>query len=45
LTKKNVDVVWNLDCQHAFEALKRAFIDVPILVCPDFKKPFYLDGD
>jgi hypothetical protein len=45
LTKKDVAFVWNLDCQHAFEALKRALVDAPILVRPDFKKPFCLDVD
>jgi hypothetical protein len=37
--------VWNLDYQHAFEALKRALVDVLVLVRLDFKKPFCLDVD
>ncbi len=45
LTKRDVDFVWNLDCQQAFEALKRALIATPMLVCPNFKKPFCLDVD
>jgi hypothetical protein len=45
LTKKDVPFVWNQDCQRAFDALKRALVGAPILVCPDFKKPFYLDVD
>jgi hypothetical protein len=45
LTKKNVAFVWNLDCQQAFEALKKKLVDAPILVRPDFKKPFCLDVD
>jgi hypothetical protein len=45
LTKKDVAFVWNLDCQQAFEALKKALIAAPVLVHPDFKKPFCLDVD
>jgi len=39
----DVAFVWNLDCQQSFDALKRALVDAPIFVCPDFKKPFCLD--
>jgi hypothetical protein len=45
LTKKDVVFVWNLDCQQAYDALKRALVDAPILIRPDFKKPFCLDVD
>jgi len=45
LTKKNVAFVWNLDYQHAFDALKRALVDAPVFVRPNFKKPFCLDVD
>jgi hypothetical protein len=45
LTKKNVAFVWNLNYQQAFEALKRALINAPVLVRPNFKKPFCLDVD
>jgi len=45
LTKKDVPFVWNQDCQWAFDALKRALVEAPILVRPDFKKPFCLDVD
>jgi hypothetical protein len=45
LTKKDVAFVWNLDCQQAFEALKRTLIAAPVLVHPNFKKPFCLDVD
>jgi hypothetical protein len=45
LMKKDVAFVWNLDCQQAFDALKRALVGAPILVRPDFIKPFYLDVD
>jgi hypothetical protein len=45
LIKRDVAFVWNLDCQQAFEALKRAFIVAPMLVRLDFKKPLCLDVD
>jgi hypothetical protein len=45
LTKKDVDFLWDLGCQSAFNALKRALVDAPILTRPDFKKPFCLDVD
>jgi len=45
LTKKDVAFMWNLDCQQAFEALKRTLVDASVLVCLDFKKPFCFDVD
>jgi hypothetical protein len=45
LTKKDVPFVWNRDCQRAFDALKRALVEAPILVRPDFKKSLCLDVD
>jgi hypothetical protein len=45
LTKKDVAFVWNLEYQHAFDALKRTLVDAPILVRLDFKKPFCLNVD
>jgi hypothetical protein len=45
LTKREVDFVWNLDCQQAFQALKGALVDAPMLIRPDFKKQFCLDVD
>jgi hypothetical protein len=45
LTKKDVPFVWNQDCLQTFDALKRALVEAPILVRPDFKKPFCLDVD
>ncbi len=45
LMKKDVAFVWNQDCQQAFDALKRALVEAPILVRPNFEKPFCLDVD
>jgi len=45
LTKKEVAFIWNQGCQHAFDSLKRALVDAPILIRPDFKRPFCLDVD
>jgi hypothetical protein len=32
LTKKDVAFVWNLDYQQAFDALKRALVDAPVVM-------------
>jgi hypothetical protein len=45
LTKKNVAFVWNRDCQQAFDSLKKALVDAPILVRPNFQRPFCLNVD
>jgi hypothetical protein len=45
LTRKDVDFVWNMGCQQAFQALRTALIRAPILIRPDFKKAFCLDVD
>ncbi len=45
LTKKDVAFVWNQDCQRAFDSLKKALVEAPILVRPDFEEPFCLDVD
>jgi hypothetical protein len=45
LTKKDVVFIWNQDCQRAFDDLKKALVEAPILVRPNFKEPFCLDVD
>jgi hypothetical protein len=45
LTKKDVVFVWTQDCKRAFDALKKALMEAPILVRPNFKEPFCLDVD
>jgi hypothetical protein len=45
LTKKDMAFVWDQNCQRAFDDLKRALVEAPILVKPDFKEPFCLDVD
>ena len=34
-----------MEVDQAFEALKKAFTTVPILIYLDFQKPFFLEGD
>ncbi len=41
--KRDIVFVWNLNCQPAFEALKKTLIAAQVFVRPDFKKPFCLD--
>jgi hypothetical protein len=45
LTKRDVDFVWDLGCQQAFEALKGALVDALVFIRPNFKKEFCLDVD
>ena len=42
LTKKGTKFVWTEACQIAFDALKKALTEVPILSYPDFTQPFLL---
>src|SRR5208282_1902345 len=45
LLKQDVKFKWTRDCEEAFEALKTALITAPVLVLPDFRKPFILTCD
>jgi len=45
LTRKDVDFVWDMGCQQAFQALRTAPVEAPILIRPDFKRSLCLDVD
>jgi hypothetical protein len=45
LTKRDVNFVWDMGCQQAFQELKAALVDAPVLTRPDFKRTFCLDVD
>ena len=47
LTKKSLPdkIQWNDNCEQAFVTLKRVLCQSPILVNPDFDKPFLLQTD
>jgi hypothetical protein len=45
LTRKDVDFLWDAGCQQAFQALRTALVEAPILTRPDFKRSFCLDVD
>jgi hypothetical protein len=45
LTRKDVAFVWDVGCQHAFQALKVALVDAPVLTRPDFRRTFWQDVD
>ncbi len=40
LTRKDVAFVWDVGCEHTYQALKAALVDVPVLTRPDFKRTF-----
>jgi RNase H-like domain found in reverse transcriptase len=45
LLKKNKKFEWNEECTQAVDALIKAVTSNPVLLCPDFKKPFVLEVD
>jgi hypothetical protein len=45
LLRKDVPYIWNQDCQKGFEILKEKLTTAPILIYPDFSKPFILHTD
>ncbi|KAK3086157.1 hypothetical protein FSP39_014434 [Pinctada imbricata] len=45
LTQKDKQYNWTTDCENAFQDLKKALVNAPILVMPDFSKTFILDTD
>ena len=45
LTKKNRHFVWTDECQKAFETLRTALSEAPILAFPDTNKPYKLYTD
>ena len=45
LLKKGVVWNWNKDCEDAFENLKRAVMENPVLTLPDVTKPFEVQTD
>jgi len=40
LTKKDVAFVWDMRCEQAYQALKAALVDAPVLTRPNFKQTF-----
>ncbi len=45
LTKRDMVFAWNREHQSAFDELKRALVQAPVLVRPNFREPFCLDVD
>ena len=45
LLHKNHLFQWTVECEDAFKALKKAFLEVVTLAYPDFSKPFIVDTD
>ena len=45
LTKKETKFVWSQDCEKAFQTLKQALVNPPILAYPDYNKPYLLQAD
>ena len=45
LTRKDVVFQWDKRCQNSFDRLKDWLIQAPLLVFPNFSKPFVLETD
>ncbi len=45
LTKKDVELIWDDDCEHAFQALKKALVQPPVLAYPTRDGHFVLSMD
>ena len=45
LLKKEVKFLWNEECQHSLDTLKEKMVTTPILVFPDWTKPFHVHVD
>ena len=45
LMKKDLPWNWTTNCQQAFDDLKAAFVEAPILLMPDTVKPFVVESD
>ena len=45
LTKKDKKFIWTDLCQNSYDKLIQHIINAPILVAPDFSKPFYVTTD
>jgi RNase H-like domain found in reverse transcriptase/Integrase zinc binding domain/Reverse transcriptase (RNA-dependent DNA polymerase) len=45
LLRKDAKFDWNDQCQEAFETLKGRFLQEPILMMPDYSKPFQIKSD
>ncbi len=45
LLRQNAEFVWTPECQTAFQAVKDALTNAPVLGMPDFSKPFEVVAD
>jgi len=40
LTRKDATFVWDKSCEQAYQTLKAALVNAPVLTRPDFKRTF-----
>jgi Reverse transcriptase (RNA-dependent DNA polymerase)/RNase H-like domain found in reverse transcriptase len=45
LIKKDKKFEWIMECQNAFDTLKKQFMEEPVLLMPDQSKPFQIEFD
>ena len=42
MLKKGAKIDWTPTARKAFEEIKQAIVDAPVLLSPDYTKPFYI---
>jgi RNase H-like domain found in reverse transcriptase len=45
LMKKDKKFEWTMDCQDAFDTIKKQFTEEPVLLMPDQSKLFQIESD
>ena len=45
LTHKDTPILWDSNCQQAFESLKQCLIAAPVLAFPNIDDPFLMEMD
>lgn len=45
LTRKNAKFMWDNKCEEAFSKVKENLVQAPVLSCPNFDRPFFVQCD
>jgi RNase H-like domain found in reverse transcriptase len=43
--QKDKKFEWTMECQNAFDTMKKQFTEEPVLLMPDQSKPFQIESD
>jgi hypothetical protein len=45
LMQKSEEFIWTQECQEAWETIKHKYMEVPILIAPNWEKEFHVHTD